>query len=305
MEAYNYTTPPGYGDTFYVYAFDVDVSGANLPAGSNAFNQRQNITNGDFVLRWFKGIDPLGNAAEQIQIRDWLQTPFFSNPISPGLLAPNIMANFMGTGWAVMPEKVYPSNGYIGFDLYTVLPTSSQAGQLAFHGVRRRKGFLSDPLPSDYRYYEKPYQIQVTFVIPAGWSSNNGGFKVVVPITDYDFELRRIDSFGTLSGGCVGTTLYGGLDPGKFKILLQDTNNVQISNVPLLFSNLLHVPRPAASTSSTAPLAIPENFWPTPPMLYNINSAITFFIYVTNGTTLAGNATWDFTFTGVRRYPCK
>ena len=306
MEVYDYITPPGYGDTFYIYAFDADASGENLTPGSNAFNRRVNIVNGDFVLRWFKGVDPLGNAGQQIQLYDWLQTPFFSNPISPGLIAANLMLNYMGTGWPVLPEKSFPVNGYIGFDLYSVLPAASLPGQLAFGGVRRRKGYTNDPQPSAFRYYEKPYQIRAQFTVPAGWSSASGGFQVDVPVTDYEFELRRIDGYGEIPQPCVNLNIYAGLDPGTFKILLLDTNFVQVSNVPLLFSNIIHVPRVAPTLSSQTPAnAIPENFWPTPPMLYRVNSLIRFLIYVTSSTPLAGTATWDFTFTGVRRYPCK
>ena len=305
MEAYDYITPEGYGDTFYVYAFDCDSSGANLTPGSNAFNQRINIVDGDFVVRWFKGIDPLGNAANGIMLRDALQTPWFSNPITPASPSTgSLMDNLLGTGWPVLPEKLYPLNGYIGFDLYTVLPNAAQVGQLAFHGVRRRKGYVSDPQPSAFKYYEKPYQIEVDFSIPSGWSNTSGGFRVNQAVTDYDFEMRRIDAYGVIPGLCVNTNTYGGLDPGNFKILLRDTNGYQISNVPLIFSNLVHVPNNAVSLSESAADAIPKNFWPTPPMMYRINSTISFDMFVTSSTPLVGDAAWHFVFTGVRRYPC-
>lgn len=200
MDAYPYHTPPGYGDTFYIYAFDADASGANLAQGGNFYNQRIVISDGAFLARWWKGLDTLGNIAAQLQIRDHLQNQYFSDLLNANLAANNIMRPFMNTGWGICPEKWYPDSGYIGFDLLNVQPNATQPAQLAFGGVRRRKGLRSDPQPSVYSSYDKEFQFQVTFTIPMGWSNTSGGFLVTVPVTDYDFELRRIDGFGGSSG---------------------------------------------------------------------------------------------------------
>lgn len=105
------------------------------------------------------------------------------------------------------------------------------------------------------------------------------------------------------SGGMGGG--YAGLDQDNFKILLLDTNQIQVSNIPLLWSNLIHVPQNAPNLTSTAHAnSIPENFWPTPPMLYRVNTSLRFYIYVTSATPLASGSTWDFNFSGVRRYQC-
>lgn len=110
--------------------------------------------------------------------------------------------------------------------------------------------------------------------------------------------------FGGGSGGTGGG--YAGLDPGQFKILLLDTNQVQISNIPLLFSNLIHVPRNAPNLTNTNHAnSIPANFWPTPPMMYRVNSSIRFLIYMTSSTPLGAPVTWELMFSGVRRYPCR
>lgn len=407
MENYEYKTPPGYGDTFFVYAFDGDA----LTPGSSPQNLKLQINDGDFVARWWRGVDQLGNISQGIQIRDALQNAYFFAPVNPAQTLNNILNPYMNTGWPIMPENIYPDSGYIGFDLFKALPNAAQVGQLAFHGVRRRKGFRNDPQPSLFPFYEKPFQIQSSFIVPAGWSSSKGGFLVTVPIPDYDFELRRIDGVGSVfnsftqtdeSGDVVlhlvaaipsnsigiflptvvgtanlplvitvvGTTIniqlatngagnvsttygvlvaallanpavtallsvitttmpnllavdiqfanlnlltggftgsYAGLDPGVFKILLTDTNQINISNIPLLFSNLVHVPQTAPNlTSSGHSLSVPENFWPTPPMLYRVNSSIRFYIYVTTPPPgLTAPVLWDFAFSGIRRYPCK
>jgi hypothetical protein len=208
MDAYPYTTPAGYGDTYFCYAFDSDntinPAAPALTPGNNYYNQRIVISDGDFILRWWKGLDILGNIAQQLQIRDHLQNQFFSDLLSANItLTPNpsLMSSYMDTGWAVLPEKWYPDSGYIGFDLLGVQPNGARnTGQIAFHGVRRRKGINSDPVPSLYPWYEKPFSFQVTFTVPAGWSNASGGYLVTLPITDYDFELRRIDGFGGSAG---------------------------------------------------------------------------------------------------------
>jgi hypothetical protein len=110
-----------------------------------------------------------------------------------------------------------------------------------------------------------------------------------------------------LSGGSASATGgYLGQDLGNFKILLLDTNQVQVSNVPLLFTNFFHVPDTAVNLSAqSSAQAIPKNFWPTPPMTYRANTSIRFYIYATSATPLGAPVSFDITFRGVRRYPCK
>jgi hypothetical protein len=424
MENYNYRTPPGYGDTFFVYAFDADASGANLTPGLNYFNQRIVISDGSFLSRWWRGVDQYGNVSNSIQIRDRLSTPFFSDLLSPASVLGNAQ-DYQNSGWGIVPEVHYPDSGYIGFDLVGVLPNAALPGQLAFHGVRRRKGIQNDPVPSLYPYYEKPYQYQVSPTLPIGWSNSSGGYLATQVIDEFDFELRRIDgvvlqmpatasreygddqavvlvtavtpgaagnnitivldkpgpfppnqaeqvtvvgttitylpatnslgqviynpptqgtnlqllnafansaaasalvtmtlyggplttsgygkipSPGNLQGGSAGAggATYCGLDKGNYKILLLDTNGIQVSNVPLLFSNLFHVPNnvPVLASAATASQSIPKNYWPTPAMLYKVNTSLRFYLYTTSATPLAAPVSFDLLFSGVRRYPC-
>ena len=109
MDCYPYTTPPGYGDTFYIYAFDSDNTiNPSVPAltpGNNYYNQRIVISDGAFIARWWKGLDTLGNIAQSLQIRDHLQNQWFSNLLSSNLSTSNLMPPYMSTGWPVLPEK--------------------------------------------------------------------------------------------------------------------------------------------------------------------------------------------------------
>lgn len=211
MEDYTYSTPQGYGDTFYVYAYD--STQIPLTSGQDYFNQRVQIFDGDFILRWWKGCDLYSNISQGIQIRDRLQNQFFATQITPFSPPPNQMGPYMSTGWPVCPEKWYPDTGYIGFDLYSALPNTapnvSGIGQVAFYGVRRRKGFKNDPQIYTNPSYEKEYQIDVNFVLPAGWSSNSGGFLVQVNVPDFDFEMRRVDGFNN-SQSTHATLTYSG-----------------------------------------------------------------------------------------------
>lgn len=106
---------------------------------------------------------------------------------------------------------------------------------------------------------------------------------------------------GSATGGS-----YCGQDLGNFKILMLDQNQVQISNIPILFTNFFHVPNnPVSFTSQGNAAAVPKNFWPCPAMAYRVNSNIRFYLYVTSATPLAAPVTFDITFSGIRRYPCK
>lgn len=213
MEDITYTgTPDGYGDTFYIYAYDSTV--LPLVSGTSYKNLRVNILDGDFILRWWRGCDLYANIAQGIQIRDRLQNQFFSDTLTPFLSsATSVLGSYMASGWPVLPEKYYPDQGYIGFDLQSALPNiapnTSGIGQLAFYGVRRRKGLKSDPQTYTSPNYANDYQIQASPTIPAGWSSASGGFLVQIPVQDYDFEIMRWDGF-QVGGGTAATLTYSG-----------------------------------------------------------------------------------------------
>jgi hypothetical protein len=194
-----------------------------------------------------------------------------------------------------------PLGNFSAFSLAAAAgPVTRGVGQIAFFGVRRRLGFKSDPQVYTSPSYEKEYQIQTTVTLPIGWSKASGGLLTAVPVNDYEFEMRRIDGYGGLAGG------YLGLDPGNFKILLLDTNAIQISNIPLLFSNLFHVPENLVNEAIQASAnSTPKNFWPTPPMTYRVNTSIRFYLYMTSTTALVAPVNFDITFSGIRRYPCK
>lgn len=283
-----YVTPPGYGDTFYIYAFDGD----GLTAGVPALNQRIPILDGDFIVRQFSGLDTMSSG---IQIRDRLQNPYF------GALFAQLGG--FSSGVPVIPEKWYPEDGYIGFDLNTVTKktigveggVTTFASQICFFGVRRRKGVQSDPMASNYPggkdWYSKPYALQFSLAITNAATVGGvlqGPTLQTVFVPDYDFMLmgiRAVNTSGTLE------------DPTpSFKILLYNGNKEQVSNIPIISQRLV----------TFAPGQAPErNYWPTPPILYRANSTIQF---ATSSLLLPPTVfpqNFDMQFIGVRRYPCR
>jgi hypothetical protein len=285
-----YVTPAGFGDTFYVYAFDAD----SLTNGQDAYNQRVVIADGQFVMRQWAG---LYSCASGIQIRNRLQ-----NPLNSGSKGAT-MSGFK-TGTPVIPEVWYPGSGYIGFDLFnvnrTVIGTDGgntiYGAQLAFAGVRRRAGVASDPMESRYKYYEKPYSYRFDLSINQYASvsgvSTSPQLNQLYVDDQYDFVLQRIRVVKTPTPGTEYTT-------PTFKILLYNGNKEAVSNIPLLSTNLVNFP--ITSTSGTN---IPTNYFPTPGIMYRANSVIQFYITSLLLPPTLLPVAYDLEFSGVRRYPC-
>jgi hypothetical protein len=292
-EIYHYSPPDGYGDTFFVYAY----SGGLLTNGASPNGLSIPILDGDFVCRFWCGLETL---ATGIQIYDNLLRQCFSAPVSYG-------AGFAPTGMLVLPERFYPVNNAIRFDLVNVNQTlvgtsggvSVYASQLLFYGVRRRALHYSDPEGSPYSYYEKPYELgqqtsgvqTSTFVLSINkYGATGGAFTTPdsyqFEIRDYDFELHRVE----LQLQSAGQT-------SQFAIMLYDNYGNQVSNVPLLANKFFHL-SPSQSSGEL-------NFQPCPPIVYRVGSNLRFDIYslLMSPTTLP--QTFNLLFHGVRRYPCR
>lgn len=287
---YDYTsTPPGYGDTFFQYVFD--AQGAGLVDGTTVNQLGVEVDDGDFLLRYWSGLPTI---ADRLQIYDWLGRRFASEAMFLGA------ASLAGYGQMVIsPEVKYPQGGNIRFDLTNVTQALAAAGlaksQLVFSGVRRRQGAISDPVPSNYKYYEKEYSIPYTLSI------NNYGIvggilqphvQYTVPVTEYDFELRRVE-----------LSLQSSNQTSQFKIQLYNTDWRQVSNLPVLSNLLCHI-NPTVQTGGEPFAGNELSFQPCPPLLYRVNSVIRFDIYslLVSPTTLP--QTFQLLFKGIRRIPC-
>lgn len=288
---YDYKTPPGYGDTFFMLAYD----GGALTDGQDAYNQKVSVNNGDFILRYWSGLETI---ATSIQLRDRIQNPFSSSSVN--------LSGYQ-TGVPVIPEKQYPDSGYIGFDLFNIAQTvigarggtTLYASQLVFAGVRRRRGIQGDPMESRIGpYYEKPFSINYDLTINDYGLDANG--VVVAPVLnlayvpDYDFVLKLIrvsQSDGTLEN----------VTP-TFSILLYNTNGIEaVSNTPIISQRMVNFP--INGIIGNAPQQ--RNYFPTPPILYRANSNIRFEITSLLLPPSTVPASYNLEFIGSRRYPCK
>jgi len=294
---YDYIVPPGMGDTFFQYVFD--AQGAGLADSTDVFQKGVLVADGQFVLRQWAGLRSL---AERIQIYDWLNRRFASEAmfLGAGALGQGSYQNGYG-GMVVAPEVIYPDQGAIRFDLTNV--TQDVAGvdgaltvyrsQVVYSGVRRREGVISDPAPSKYPYYEKRFSIPYTLSIN-NYASSGGillpGVQKSIEVRDFDFELRRIELAPQSAG-----------QESQFKILLYDRNWVAMSNLPVLSNLLLHTPE-LALTDTTGDHS--WSFWPSPPILYPVNSVIRFDIFSLLFAPTALPQTFQLLFDGVRRIPC-
>lgn len=287
---YNYKTPPGYGDTFFQYVFDAQAAVPALTNGTTVIGQLGiPVLDGSFIARQWSGLNTI---ASKLQIYDWLGRQFFGQLVQMGAGSP---ALFYGNK-PILPEVQWPDSGRIRFDLGNVQQTSQGtdtgtsilASQLVFSGVRRRPNVVSDPAPSDYKYYEKDYDIPFTLTIDK-YATTNGVFNPpdqhVMAVEDFDFELRRVE-----------LSLQSAQQTSQFKILMYNSDWRQLANSAVL-SNLFCHTSPALNSGELS-------FWPSPPVLYRVNSVIRFDIFSLLVSPTELPQTFQMVFRGVRRIPC-
>lgn len=167
------------------------------------------------------------------------------------------------------------------------------ASQLVFYGVRRTKGPVppSDPAPSSYEYYEKPFRIPIRFTIAAEYNATlpllAQGFRVQTQVNDFEFELRHITKVVHFIHHTVAS---------PFAMILYDGSLVARSNAPVLAEYMCD------DCSDTANVINGRNFWPAPGVPYRVNQMITLDIFTLLGSGEAGTVV-DLLFDGVRRIP--
>lgn len=293
---YSPHTPPGYGDQFYMYAYQPSANG-QASAGTYS-NLPIEIQDSDFVLRAYAGLDSVlltgppisGNGS--VQIYDDLNRGFYQ--------IPTVMPGQFPTGQSVTPERIYRTNSALRFDLITTNLATNVSGpntvpvdQLCFYGARRFKGAQSDPENSNYKYYEKEYDIPFQVTLASNGTTTGLGptTQYTLIIQDFDFELRRIE------GGKLTGAVYSPLSPTnpEFAMTLYDSHWVKRSNLPINSNRLCHFPLSASN---------PQNSWPSLGILYPVNTVVRFDIgsLVATGATLP---TLLLLFKGVRRIPCQ
>lgn len=292
-EIYHYPVPQGYGDTFFVYAYD---GGAQpLVNGQSYQGLSIPILDGDFVVRYTTGFETIGTG---FQVYDSLLRQTSSDFM-------NLGAGYLPTGILAVPERVYPVTNLIRFDVRNAAPvtagviggTTIYKSQLLFYGVRRRAAHYSDPEPSPYNYYEKDYEVGKEnsaiatypvvinqFAATAGGVINQPQVEMIA-IRDFDFELRRVE-----------LQLQSPQQTSQFKITLYDNYGNKTSNIPLLANKFFHLD-PRQSQGEL-------NFQPCPPILYKVGSYLKFDIHSLLVSPTVLPQTFNLLFHGIRRIPC-
>ncbi len=287
---YEYVTPPGQGDVWFQYVLDAQSLGL-VDARDYLQSQGVIVTDGAFMLRHWAGIKTM---ADRLNIYDQDSRRMYAQAAWLGT-----NANGIPFGQSVVaPEWAYRVNSKIKVDLINVQQTligtdsgtNIYASQLVFSGVRRIPLAVSDPIPSAYKYYEKPYQIPYALSI-ANYATTGGVFnpsiQIQIPVLDFDFELRRIE----MELNDVQTPM--------FKMLLYDSNKVARASAPVLANMVCHTD-PASLFGSGE-----SSFWPCPPILYRVNSSIIFDVSSLLVSPTALPQTVRLMFNGVRRIPCQ
>lgn len=110
---YKYDTPEGYSDIFFIYVFDANAAG--LVDGNTYNNLGIPVTDGEFVCRAWNGaysvLDTTPGSLGRLQIYGAVKDKWWDLPVIV------YTENPTGQCTAVFPEKVYPNNGFIRFDL--------------------------------------------------------------------------------------------------------------------------------------------------------------------------------------------
>lgn len=291
----DYYVPEGCIDQAAFLIFD----GTNLTDGSNVNNLSVKIDRDyDFVLRAVVGSQNIINPATGgIVLYNYSGSRAFSQAVVP-----------MPNHYAVVPEKIYPRNGAIRFDLQNVLRRNTACAttifypQLAFLGVKRyRPGDsdyqvgdpqLSPPFdPSKFELRPWTYTLRFSlswskWIAPAASGIIDIPRRFVIPVQDYDFELHFISALNVTTGARF--TL-----PDPFQMTLYDSSKRALSNLPV---NLSYFDYNRSEYGNIA--------FPCPPLVYPVWTQITVDIWsLICNTDPSLPYSIELTFGGVNRIP--
>ena len=272
-----YKVPPGYLDFPFVYVYD----GRALTDGNTYYDIALPMQgDSDFILRRITGIQTLVSTTGQFRFRGANGAYAMSNPVLAG-----------ANSRTVLPERVYPYNTAIRFDLLSVARQSVACSGdtiftafLAFQGVKR---FIATPgVPTgksayQYREYKWGFPIDLTLAVFNGADP----VRFIVPINDYDFELQRIAI--TYADGTAVTS-------PDFGVTLFDPNRHAFSNLPLNVDFI---------NNAFVRFASQKSVFPVPSILYPTGSQIVFDVSSYLCET-GGDQDYQILFDGLQRLPC-
>jgi hypothetical protein len=302
-----YHIPEGFIDFPFAYVFD----GTNIQDGLSQLqnNSLQIDSDSDFILRHIAGVPTCVNATTgRFNYRNASGSYAAGNP-SSGIAYPN--------NWPVVPEKLYPANHQISFDLYNTSRAFNACGgtpiytaQIAFMGVKRvRDDGAYRGYKSNYRYRERKYTysqaLTINFAHFAAGGFVTGPVRQTVQLDSYDFELLRISITNAAITGNAPSGQPGGLTTNDFRIMLYDAQYHGTSgcgaNSPInaqLNATIINSARPNPQNSPAY-----QGIWPTPTLVYPAGGQILFDV-VSMLCSTSIPQTYNIAFEGLWRIPC-
>lgn len=292
-----YVTPTGKVDLPFLYVFDGSTltDGQSFPTLPSLHVPIQ--WDSDFILRAILGVPTVVNPT----------TGGFRLYNYSGGLAMGDFIKPMSNQFAVVPEKFYPRNGVVKFDLATVLRAFNACGEspiykalIAFQGVKRytpgSPGYASGgpqlPAPTDPdSYVPRPWTYP--FQLNLNWFARvtAGGLPEIprtftIAIQDYDFELHYISVVNLVTGARVTVDL--------FQIMLYDaTAKRQLFSQPVNASFLDNNRKEYGNP-----------VFPVPPLLFPVWTQIRFDISsLVCNTDVSAPYAFQVDFVGVNRVP--
>lgn len=182
-----YTPPDGYIDQPFFWCFDTD----DIADASSPSNIAISLPGGyDFLFRRLTGMDSVLNASTgQFMFRMGNAVRNFAN-------LPLDNCSFF-TDFLPTIETAYPETGQISFDLYNTLQATLVTlegdipyGQIAFQGVRRRKG--TDSTVPGRAFRRVPYNLKLPINLNWSYFSSQKTRKFSWVIDNFDYEAHGL-----------------------------------------------------------------------------------------------------------------
>ena len=290
-----YKTPPGCHDVPFIYLFN----GNDLVDGAD-YQSRLAIktdADSDFILRRIAGASSVGgfftyrNASGSYA---WL-------PAACVYSATHTTPSNQGD-ISVLPEKSYPPNGTIRFDLLQIVRASAASGPpdfiayIAFQGAKRFSYDVVEP-PCPYRLRSYQYVLNTG---PVTWTRGQYQRFTIKVDHGYDFELLRLiqlDVTTHASGSGGGNPLPATDRVGIFNYMLYDPNRFQLMSDPVP-DGLIIDQIGGIFPADTAPM---PGVFPCPGMLYPRLTQITVDLYAVQ--TAPQGDSFQIIFDGMERIP--
>jgi hypothetical protein len=291
-------------DIPYFWVFD----GRGLEDGSSPQNNFINLTDADFYLRSVVGLATVAG--------NWrYYNPSESAAMGLGSqhgVGTSLVLPVTSQRWTVVPEKYFPVQSQIRFDLQNVLKALNEDDNpisfIGFQGVKRvAKGQWDwGVYQSDYEYYEHPYSYELLVTVDFFLDAGAAPRKFTIPITEYDFELQKICVHGADAlvrgdgdgdggnGNGNGNPPPQSLGPDPFLILLYD---------PTGYRGFASQPHPARWLNYFENTGNFFSVFPVPTCVYPFGSNIEFDL-TSLLNAAGGSQSYQFSFQGVRRVPC-